>query len=120
MTGGSRGRKVQHGLTPSAFAAPAPFTYGNAPRTVGSARSDGIKNYDVTLAKWFPIVADRFKMQLRMDAFNLFNRTQFGFPNTTLGSPSFGTVSSVASAPRFSSKSGPGFSGELAQIPMMA
>jgi MFS family permease len=100
-TDGSRGQKVQQWFDTTAFVAPAPFTYGNAPRTIGSVRSDGIKNYDMTLAKWFPLKGEAFRMQLRMDAFNLFNRTQFNFPNTTLGDPTFGTVSSVGAPPRF-------------------
>jgi outer membrane receptor protein involved in Fe transport len=64
-------------------------------------RNDGIKNYDMTLSKWFPIKGEALKMQLRADAFNLFNRTQFGNPNTQLGSPNFGVVTSVFGPPRF-------------------
>jgi hypothetical protein len=101
MTGGSRGQKIQQWFDTTAFGFPAPFTYGNAARNIGSLRTDGIKQYNMSLMKWFPLKGEALRMQLRADAFNLFNRTQFSPPDTTLGDATFGQVSSVASTPRF-------------------
>jgi len=37
-------------------------------------------------------------VQLRAEAFNLFNRPNFGAPGTTFGTSSFGVISSVSEA----------------------
>ena len=42
----------------------------------------------------------RVRMEFRLEAFNLFNRVQFGSPNTTITSPSVGQVTSQANTPR--------------------
>jgi len=99
LTSGSRAQRVNEWFDVSAFAAPAPYTLGNAPRTL-NIRSDGIKNYDMTLAKNFPIKGERVKLELRVDAFNAFNRPTMDLPNMTLGSPDFGTVGDVSQPPR--------------------
>ena len=36
-----------------------------------------------------------FRLQLRADAFNLFNTPQFGFPNASIGNPSAGRITST-------------------------
>ena len=40
------------------------------------------------------------RLQLRIEAFNLFNYVQFGSPNTTLSSATVGQVTSQANSPR--------------------
>jgi len=40
------------------------------------------------------------RLQVRIEAFNLLNYTQFGNPNTTLNSASIGQVTTQANAPR--------------------
>jgi len=42
----------------------------------------------------------RMRLQLRVEAFNIFNYVQFGSPNTTLNSASVGQVTSQANSPR--------------------
>jgi hypothetical protein len=39
-------------------------------------------------------------VQVRIEAFNVLNRVQFGVPNTQVGNSNFGVVSSQANAPR--------------------
>jgi hypothetical protein len=48
---------------------------------------------DVSLSRYFPI--KMFRLQLRVDAFNLFNTPQFGFPNANIGSPTVGRITST-------------------------
>ena len=48
---------------------------------------------DVSLSRIFPI--KMFRLQFRMDAFNLFNTPQFGFPNANIGSPTVGRITST-------------------------
>jgi hypothetical protein len=64
----------------SVFALPAIGTAGNAPRDV--VRGPGINNFDMTAFKNFPI-RERVNVQLRFEAFNAFNHTQFSSMNTT-------------------------------------
>jgi hypothetical protein len=42
----------------------------------------------------------RMRLQLRVEAFNIFNYVQFGSPNATLNSASVGQVTSQANSPR--------------------
>jgi hypothetical protein len=56
-------------------------------------------NENVSLAKTFS-VKERFRIDFRAEAFNVFNRVVFGGPQTSLNSNTFGVVSSQANAPR--------------------
>lgn len=64
----------------SVFAMPAIGTPGNAPRDV--VRGPGTNNFDMTIFKNIPI-RDRASLQLRFEAYNAFNHTQFSGMNTT-------------------------------------
>jgi len=83
----------------SVFAQPAPFTFGNLGTRVPDILSPGVNNLDLSLFKVFPL-SERFNLQFRAEAFNAFNRVQFGGPNTTVTSGSFGFVTSQANSPR--------------------
>lgn len=63
------------------FGIPAIGTYGNAPRDV--VRGPGINNFDMSIFKNIPIYHERVKGQLRFEAYNTFNHTQFSSMNTT-------------------------------------
>lgn len=76
----------------AAFAQPAPFTFGNAPRTMGYLRAQGMINTDATLQKYFQLWNEASRLQLRAEFYNLFNRTQFFAPGTTFGTSTFGVV----------------------------
>jgi len=72
---------------PSSFAGPA-TGYGTAARNL--LRGPGRTNTDISLAKLTPIVGDRVNLKLSVDAFNIFNHTQFrtlsnNFATATLG-----------------------------------
>ena len=55
-------------------------------------RLDGVNNVDLSIGKAFNLGGDT-KLDFRVEAFNLFNRTQFGPPEQQVGSAAFGTVS---------------------------
>jgi hypothetical protein len=76
----------------AAFAQPAAFTFGNAPRTLGYLRAQGTINNDVTLQKYWQLWNETSRLQLRAEFYNIFNRTQFFAPDTTFGTPAFGTI----------------------------
>jgi len=74
------------------FVAPPPNTYGSSGR--GVLYAPGHTNFDVALAKRIPIKGSA-KVQLRADAFNLFNHPSFGFPNANIGSPTAGKITTT-------------------------
>ncbi len=83
----------------SVFSTPAAYRFGTAPRTFSGARSDTTHNYDISLHKNTNLT-ERLTLQFRAEAFNLTNTPVFAPPNTTYGSPQFGTVASQANQPR--------------------
>jgi hypothetical protein len=74
----------------SAFAVAAPWTLGNAPRYFSDLRAPNYNNWDMSIQKNFPI-AERSRLEFRLDMFNAFNHTNFYSPNTLMG-PGFGTI----------------------------
>jgi hypothetical protein len=84
---------------PKAFSAPLAGTYGNAPRAF--ARLFGRNQTNLTLTKniYFDN-EDRFKIQLRAEAFNVFNHTQFTGAGTTLTTTSTFGLPTGARLPR--------------------
>jgi hypothetical protein len=83
----------------SVFSQPAPFQFGNTARTLPDVRAPGIADLDISAIKDTKF-KERFTLQFRAEFFNSLNHPNFGLPNTTFGSPGFGTISSIsASAP---------------------
>lgn len=76
-------------IDPAAFELPAPFTFGNAGRN--SVVGPGINRIDFSLFKNIPVGGDR-RLQLRFEAFNLFNTQNFFQPNRIWGTPQFGKI----------------------------
>ncbi len=78
-----------------AFAAPPPYTFGNAGRNILAA--DGRTNLDLSLFKSFPLPwREGLKLQFRAEAFNAFNHPDFGTPAANMSSSRFGQVTSAA------------------------
>ncbi len=84
-------------INTDAFAAPAPFTFGNLGRN--TLRPDSVARFDLSLFKDIPI-KERVTVQLRFEAFNAFNSTNFNKPDSNLASPRFGLVTSTQVPPR--------------------
>jgi hypothetical protein len=85
----------------SCFAPAPPYAFGDESRVDPTLRQDGINNWDFAIFKRTYFGPDeRFNLEFRTEFFNIFNRVQFAAPNTTLGSPSFGVVSSDNNNPR--------------------
>jgi hypothetical protein len=79
-------------LNPKAFEAPATGTFGNMPinAMIGPSRF----NINMAIVRSLP-VGDR-RLQLRAEAFNVFNTVEYDDPTTTLTSPKFGQITSAA------------------------
>lgn len=83
----------------SVFSQPAPFTFGNLGTRVPDIFTHYTNNLDFSLFKVFAI-REGLNLQFRAEAFNALNRVQFGGPNTTVTSGSFGFVTTQANSPR--------------------
>ena len=84
-------------FNPAAFAPPAPFTFGNAPRYFSKLRAPGYVDQDLTLAKWFALT-EKLRLQFGVQMFNAFNHPNFGIPNASVGSPNMGLSSGTQGA----------------------
>lgn len=73
----------------SSFAAPVGARFGNSGRNIFNG--PGFFNLDASLFKVFNLT-ERFKMEIRGEAFSVTNTPQFGNPNTNLGDATFGFV----------------------------
>jgi hypothetical protein len=83
-------------INPAAFAVPAAGTFGDAGRNV--VRAPGLWQADAALAKTLG-ATERVWVQFRAEAFNLFNRAQYGSPQANLSSPlSFGTITTLVNS----------------------
>ena len=59
-------------------------------------RSDGIKNVDFSLFKNNRFNDGKWNAQIRIEAFNVLNRTRFNAPNTAVDSSAFGTINGAS------------------------
>ncbi len=80
---GSAQSRLNGWFNTSCFAVPASYTLGNESRVDPVLRGPGIANYDISLLKRTAIT-ERFNLEFRTEVYNLFNRVQFGPPNTTV------------------------------------
>ncbi len=82
-------------FNPAAFAVPANGTYGNFRRN--SIYGPGVDNWNMSLFKNFNFT-ENTRIQLRFEAYNVFNHTQWGTINNGLSAPTPGTPFSGANA----------------------
>lgn len=97
-TSGSVNQRIDSYLNPAAFSAAAANTFGNAPRTIG-VRSPTTQLWDLSVLKNTRIF-EGFNAQFRLEAVNAFNSPVFRAPNTQVGNPNFGRITSQANFAR--------------------
>jgi hypothetical protein len=76
------------------FAAPAPFTFGDAPRALSNPRGPGFASVDFSLGKNVSFNGS-IRFQVRAEIFNLFNRVNLNQPNVNFLSGEFGQIVSA-------------------------
>jgi hypothetical protein len=76
----------------SAFALPAQYTFGSAPRNV--LRGPKVVITDLSMLKDVPIQGS-IRVQIRAEIFNAFNNVNYGQPNGVFGSANFGRINST-------------------------
>ena len=89
-------------FNPNAFTIPLAGTFGNVSR--GSFYGPGLDTFATSFIK-DTMLFERVNMQLRFEAFNLFNHTNFASPNITVFSgaafsPSAGTITATSTTSR--------------------
>ncbi len=86
------GRTPEQWFNTSAFTFPAFGTFGNAGRNI--LDGPGYRNINASILRNTRL-SERMNLQLRLEAFNLFNTPNFNLPDNFLGSPTFGRILSA-------------------------
>jgi hypothetical protein len=81
----------------AAFTTPAAFTFGNVGRN--SIYGPGLEKADIALQRTFPLHGT-VGFDVRMEAFNAFNHTNYGTPERYVNTPQFGSVIMAATPAR--------------------
>ncbi|MBO0724660.1 MAG: TonB-dependent receptor [Blastocatellia bacterium] len=94
ISAGSEADRILQYFNTKAFEQPAPYTFGSAPRTLPSLRGPGYFTTNLSLQRDFRFT-EKARLQIRAEAFNLFNRANFKIPGTVLGAAGFGVITST-------------------------
>jgi hypothetical protein len=78
-------------FNPAAFAAASTSSAGTAP--AGNITGPGYYAWDLSVRKSFNLPREGMTLALQADAFNLFNRTNWGNPGTSVTGGGFGQIS---------------------------
>lgn len=89
-------RTLAQDFNTAAFVNNAQYTLGNAGRNI--LRQRGLFNWDLSANKEFSI-QERLRLQFRFESFHFTNTPRFGVPGATLGTATFGQITS-ADTPR--------------------
>jgi hypothetical protein len=88
-------KSKDHWFSTAAFGQPSIGAWGNSSRNV--LRAPGSENLDASLFKNI-VIAERLTWQTRLEAFNSLNHTNFGFPDGSITSPTYGAINSASPA----------------------
>jgi hypothetical protein len=88
---------AQQWFNTEAFSIPTFGTFGNAGRNI--LEGPGYANVNLGLLKHVRVAGDT-RLQLRLEAFNLFNRVNYSLPDNVLVSPTFGQILAAGSPRR--------------------
>jgi hypothetical protein len=87
----SKADRIRRYFNPLAFAQPAPYAFGDAPRTLPNLRGPGYFTTNLSLQRDFHFT-ENARLQIRAEAFNVFNRANFPTPGTAFGAANFGVI----------------------------
>ncbi len=100
MSGSSHSsQRANEWFNTSCFTQPGEFAFGNEQRVDPTIRADKQANFDTVFSKYFDLPKS-VQFKLSGEIFNLFNHPQFGLPNSEVGVPGFGEVTSQVNLPR--------------------
>lgn len=84
----------------AAFSDAGPFAFGDASPRLADAREYGIRSEDLSLHKSAPI-GEQVRFEVRVQAFNIFNRPYWGTANVNFSSSDFGRVNTAGPGRQF-------------------
>jgi hypothetical protein len=88
-------------INAACFSAPPAWGFGDEARVDPTLRAEGLNNFDFAIFKRTMFGPDEhLGLEFRTEFFNLFNHPQFGPPNGSFGSSTFGQVTSQEGNPR--------------------
>jgi hypothetical protein len=90
----SSNQSPQQWFNTAAFVIPPYGSFGNAGRNI--LEGPGFGTVNMSLLK-NTFVSEHMNVQFRVEAFNLFNRANFGLPDNFVGDPAFGSIHSAGS-----------------------
>lgn len=82
-------------LDTSQFTAAAPYQFGNLSRSLPDVLGPGLHNWDISVIKDTRL-RENLRLQIRCEAFNIWNHPAFGNPGTSFGNASFGRINEMA------------------------
>jgi hypothetical protein len=90
-------RTITHWFDDKAFTVPTCACFGNSGRDI--LRGPGFMNLDVGVHRDFHF-GERFRVQFRAESFNMMNHPNFGIPNSAIGNPAVGTITTTINPER--------------------
>jgi hypothetical protein len=90
-------RTRTHWFDTTAFAVPTCICFGNSGRDI--IRGPGFMDLDLAIIRDFHF-AERFRVQFRAESFNMMNHPNFGIPNSSIGNPAVGTITTTINPER--------------------
>ncbi|HXX18480.1 MAG TPA: carboxypeptidase-like regulatory domain-containing protein [Candidatus Acidoferrum sp.] len=94
------GPELQLFANPAAAAAAFSSPTGQQVGSRNVLRGPHFSNFNMALVKNFNLGSERYHLQLRMEAYNAFNHSNFALPDNVFTSPLFGVISTTAADPR--------------------
>ncbi|HCC58503.1 MAG TPA: hypothetical protein DEQ47_14845 [Solibacterales bacterium] len=94
---GSGTRSTDAWFNPAAFATPPAFTFGNVGRN--TVYGPGMQTLDMALVRDFA-VAERVRFEIRAEAYNALNHSNWGTPNRFVNTPQFGSITEASTPGR--------------------
>jgi hypothetical protein len=90
---------VQRWYDTSCFVTPPQYRFGNSGRNI--LYGPGMNNVDFAMHRFFPIpIREDMKLEFRGEFYNVFNRAQLGMPETNLGLPQTGQITTTSAPNR--------------------
>ena len=90
-------RSINNWINPDAFAQPAAFTFGDAPRFFSNLHGPRYFNWDMGIQKYWKF-AETKSVQFRFEMFNALNHPDFFQPDTNLSDVSAGNFGRITAA----------------------
>ena len=84
-------------FNPAAFATPAAYTFGNLGRN--TVYGPGMQTMDLALTRAFAL-AERLHLEMRGEAYNALNHSNWGTPNRFVNTPQFGSITEASTPGR--------------------